>query len=104
MKISNKWKKQAELYKRFAEDWKDCLFFTEEDELSMYLHESQGTEINSQANGYFVGKKWLNLNVTMWKEDLGKTLFLSELYEDFPAWWLRKQLKKSNDGDGERVQ
>jgi len=51
----------------------------------------------SDNNGFYIGKKWLNVFVDMWKEDLKKGfLFKFELYEDpdLPDWWLDKVLKK----------
>jgi hypothetical protein len=69
----------AEIYKMFASEWENVLDFSDE-----------------QTNGYMHGKKWLNLNVTMWKEDIEKgLLFVHELYEDpkFPHWWLDRIFK-----------
>lgn len=80
----------AEVYKLFARDWKDCLDFSDEMMVELYNQESYGGFVSSK-NGYAVGKKWLNVMVTMWKEDIQQGyLFLWELYEDtaFPHWWL----------------
>jgi hypothetical protein len=80
----------SEVYKMFANDWIDCLDFSDEALLELYNYESYGGNI-SPNNGFAVGKKWLNLNVSMWKEDIAKgLLFKKELYEDpkFPHWWL----------------
>lgn len=74
----------------FANDWKHCLDFSDDMLLELYNHESYGQPV-SQTNGFMHGKKWLNLNVTMWKEDMAKgLLFKQELYADpkFPHWWL----------------
>lgn len=74
----------------FASEWETCLDFSDESMLELYNHESYGTTIK-QTNGFMHGKKWLNLNVTMWKEDMAKgLLFKHELYADpkFPHWWL----------------
>lgn len=74
----------------FASDWKDCLDFSDEALVELYNYESYGGQI-SPKNGFAVGKKWLNLNVSMWKEDIAQGyLFKHELYEDpkFPHWWL----------------
>jgi hypothetical protein len=40
-----------------------------------------------------LGKKWMNVTVAMWKEDIEQfNLRKYELYEDarFPHWWLDK--------------
>lgn len=94
MKISNKYRRMAEIYKLFARHWINILSFSEQDLLIMYKHESTGTQIN-ENNGYYVGKKYLNLTVTMWKQDIERgLLFKQELYNDslFPNWWLDKIL------------
>ena len=80
----------SELYRMFANDWKHVLDFSDDALLELYNNESYGGPI-SQTNGFMHGKKWLNLNVTMWKEDITRgNLFVNELYEDpkFPHWWL----------------
>lgn len=80
----------AELYKHFAKDWEHCLDFSEESLLEMYHSETHGLPVRDD-NGFYHGKKWLNLTVTMWKEDIKKgLLFKSELYHDgkYPEWWL----------------
>lgn len=66
------------------------LDFSEEAEVSLFNHESYGTVL-SPNNGFAVGKRYLNLNVTMWREDIRRGwLFKHELYEDpeLPHWWL----------------
>ena len=53
-------------------------------------------------NGYFVGKRWVDLTVSMWKEDIEKRLlFKSELYDDptLPNWFLNKVLKNMRPDD-----
>jgi hypothetical protein len=85
----------AELYKHFSNGWKDCVTYTDEDLIELYNTESYGGRCKS-TNGYYVGKKWLNVTVTMWKEDLRQGyLFRSELYNDpnYPHWWLDSILK-----------
>lgn len=86
----------CEVCKIFAQDWKHCLDFSDESLVEMFNHESHGLPI-SPTNGFFQGKKWLNVQVTMWKEDIEKGLFrVSELYDDpkFPHWWLDSVFKK----------
>jgi hypothetical protein len=81
----------SELYKLFARNM-GTLDFSDEALLSMYNYESYGTPL-SPKNGYAVGKQYLSLHVTMWKEDIaGGILWKFELYEDplFEPfhWWL----------------
>ncbi len=89
--ISPKYRRMSDLYKVFANDWKDCLDFSDQSLLALYNYESYGTARPASNNGFMHGKKWLNLHVEMWKEDISKgLLFKSELYDDpkFPHWWL----------------
>ncbi len=89
----------SELYLLFGSD-KGSLDFSDEALLSLYNHESYGTSL-SPKNGFAVGKQYLNLQVTMWREDLRRGwLFKHELYEDgrFPAWWLDSVLSGLYDG------
>lgn len=86
----------AELYRYFAKPWEHVLDFSDEALVEMYNSESYGTKIDPK-NGYLVGKHWLNVTVTMWKEDLALgTLFKHELYSDpdLPNWWLDGILKR----------
>lgn len=65
--------------------------FSDEAMIEMYNSESYGTAVNKSTNGFYIGKQWLNVQISMWKEDrLQGHLILSELYEDpkFPHWWL----------------
>lgn len=85
----------AEVYRHFGQDWKNCADFSDTALIELYNHESYGTAV-SPNNGFLIGKKWLNVTVAMWKEDLEqKLLFKSELYADpnFPHWWLDSVLK-----------
>ena len=59
----------------------------------MYLYESQGKPIKNKNNGFYWGKKHMDITITMWKEDIKKgLLFIWELYEDdnLPNWFLDK--------------
>lgn len=92
---TKKYKEMAELYKIFASDWKECLDFSDEALEDMYNSESFGAVKTKSNNGYAVGKKWLSVNVSMWKEDIHRGhLPRQELYSDskFPKWWLDKVL------------
>lgn len=84
------------MYRMFANDWKQFHDFSEDALIELYNHESYGTPV-SELNGFALGKKWLNVNVAMWKEDIGKGLLREqELYEDqkFPHWWLDSVFRK----------
>lgn len=86
----------CEVYKHFSKDWQHCLDYSEDMMLELYYSESYGDDV-SETNGYFVGKRWLNVNVATWLEDIRKGyLFKYELYEDpdLPDWWLDKIFKK----------
>ena len=86
--VSKKFQRTAELYKRFAVAW-DGLDFSNEAMIEMYNAESYGGDVDKKKNGFYIGKQWMNVNIAMWKEDQEKGhLCLSELYEDFPHWWL----------------
>ena len=81
----------AELYKVFAIEWESCLDFSDDALVELYNFESYGGKRCNKNNGFVHGKKMLNLNVTMWKEDIeAGNLFKFELYNDpkFPTWWL----------------
>jgi hypothetical protein len=84
----------SELYRHFSNDWKECLDYSEESLREMYNSETHGDPVSS-TNGFYVGKRWLNVSVKMWKEDIEKgLLFKQELYNDpnYPHWWLDKVL------------
>lgn len=86
----------AELYKVFASDWKHLYDFSDEALIELYNVESYGGKV-SDTNGYALGKKWLNVHVSMWREDIESgILFKSELYSDnkFPHWWLDSIFKR----------
>ena len=48
----------------------------------------------SKDNGYYWGKKWMDLTIQMWKEDISKgLLFEFELYKDHDRDWIHNILK-----------
>lgn len=80
----------SNLYKVFANDYLDELDFSEDALYEMYVYESTGGKC-CNTNGYYHGKRLLNLTVSMWKEDIKiGLLFKYELYNDnkFPHWFL----------------
>lgn len=88
--VSNKFKRMCELYRTFSKDWEHLYIFNDDMIVELYNHESYGTFV-SNNNGFALGKKWLNVNVSMWLEDIERgLLFKQELYNDgkFPHWWL----------------
>lgn len=84
----------SEVYRTFGKDWAHTHDFTDVSLVELYNSESFGTQV-SPLNGFALGKKWLNVCVAMWKEDLEKGyLFKEELYQEgFPHWWLDSVLK-----------
>ncbi len=67
----------------------------------MYLFETQGKGDLSfglfsgkKPNGFAVGKRWMNVSIAMWQEDirLGR-LWIWELERDYPLWFLDKFLR-----------
>jgi hypothetical protein len=95
MRIGEKFLKMCQIYRIFAKDWENCVSFDDDMLMEAYIHETHGGPI-SPDNGFALGKKWLNLQVKMWKEDIHSGLLLKkELYDDgkFPPWWLDSVLK-----------
>ncbi len=68
--------------------------FTEEALYDLYIYESTGQGKVRSDNGYANGKKWMDVAVAQWREDLWRTLMPWELYLDpnLPDWWLDKVL------------
>jgi hypothetical protein len=94
--MTGKWKRIAGLYRYFARHWPE-LDFGDAAAEAMFEHESTGAPEPPADNGFMVGKKYLDLTVSMWFEDLRRgDLMLWELYEDanFPHWWLNRVFKR----------
>jgi hypothetical protein len=102
MKPTKKWLKMAEVYKIFVLPGGNP-DFSEKMAQEMFEFESTGKgniEIDcfsSSHNGYANGKKWLNVTLSMWKEDIANgLLFKRELYEEPKyanvKWWLDEVL------------
>ena len=101
MNTSKKFEKMAEVYKLFG--YHDHYDYSEDAKLEMYRYETYGDcggdkeafLERAATNGYFQGKKWMDVQLAMWKEDIGNgSLFKYELYEDgtYPEWWLDEVL------------
>lgn len=98
MRITKKFRDMCEVYKLFSKDWKHILDYSEDSLVDMFRYESHGYKNCKPNNGYLVGKKWLNVFVDMWKEDItAGILFVDELYDDpfIPDWWLDNILETS---------
>lgn len=88
--IGKKWCRMALIYRRFAAEFHGA-DFSEDAALAMYLHESRGAPLPDQrTNGYAVGKKWMDVTVAGWKEEIPQAgLLVSELQADgYPDWFL----------------
>jgi hypothetical protein len=86
---TKKFKQMCEVYKLFVD--KDLFDFSDEMMEEMFQHETYGKPVSRNTNGYYVGKKCLNVTVDMWKHDIPLGLLtIHELYEngEFPSWWL----------------
>lgn len=86
----------AKIYRVFLTGYEFDFDFSDDSLIEMYNSESYGTPV-SKNNGFYVGKKTLNITVKMWKEDIKiGNLFIKELYDDgkFPHWWLDSVLKE----------
>lgn len=95
--LSKRFKRMAEVYRVFASDWEHLHDFSDEMLIELFNAESFGADV-SPKNGFACGKKWLNVNVAMWKDDIALGLFrASELYADpkYPAWWLDQLFQKN---------
>lgn len=75
MKISKKFKKMSVMYKFFARHWEHVLDFSDEVLKAMYVYENTGVDNVQENNGY----KYLNLNVTMWKDEIT----INTLYDNY---------------------
>ncbi len=87
----------CEVYKHFSKDWKHICNYNEESMLELFISESYKGVKCKNNNGYYIGKRYLNVFVTMWINDIKNgVLFKEELYQDsnLPNWWLDKIFKK----------
>lgn len=84
MKISKRYRRKAALYERFAKSSCSCdtLDFSEEAMLACLRWESAGIFLENPLNGYAVGKGWMDVNITMWKEDIARGLLFKDELEE----------------------
>ena len=87
----------SDVYRIFSRQWEHILDYSEQSLIEMFNYESHGTPINNPSrNGFYVGKQWMDVHITMWHEDFEKGyLTRKELYDDptFPDWWLDKVIR-----------
>ena len=86
----------CKLYKIFSKDWEHICDYSEDCMRELNVYESTGKGRCRWNNGYYIGKKYLNVTTGMWKEDIELgLLFKHELYEGdkFPRWWLDSVLR-----------
>ena len=90
-----KWSRMAQMYVRFVKDMDVDVDLSEDAAVAMYRFETFGEALPKTAklNGYAQGKKWMDVTVAMWKEDiLEGYLLVSELQGDegYPDWFLER--------------
>jgi len=79
----------CQIYRIFSEGYDFC-DFSDSSVVELFNHESFGTAV-SKNNGFFVGKKIMDITIKMWREDISECmLFKHELYASgrYPEWWL----------------
>mgnify|MGYP001611850807 FL=1 len=81
MTTSRAWQRQSELYRHFGR-YLDGLDWSDGAAQAMYDYESRGVPMTDPwCNGYFVGKHWLDWQITAWREGLADgTLRRRELF------------------------
>jgi hypothetical protein len=94
--LSRKFIRMCGVYRIFSRHWTDSLDFSDEAMIELYNCETYGGKCSGK-NGFGVGKSYLSLSVSMWKEDIALGLLRKyELYDDglFPEWWLDSVFKQ----------
>ena len=93
MRISKKWLEMAEIYKRFAKGYPQA-DFSNEAAIAMYAHETHGNNLErtDKINGFELGKKWMDVTLAMWREDIPQGLLtVKELLDDgYQEWFLKR--------------
>jgi hypothetical protein len=90
----------CKVYRHFSKEWEHICDYSDESMMEMFLYETFGDGLPDITNGFYLGKKWMDINVKMWYEEIPDgypmpTCFKKELYDDpnYPDWWLDKVLK-----------
>jgi len=81
VKPSKRWRRRAEIYRRFAGIAEGTGFvcdYSEDAARAMFTRESSGKGDVAADNGYAIGKSWLDVQLAMWREDLGLGLVARE--------------------------
>lgn len=90
------------MYKHFGREFL-ALNWSEKALRDMFEHETYGlpSATEMRANGYFEGKRVLDITVAMWNQDLTahdrgepRVLFSWELYAEYPRWFIEKVIPK----------
>ena len=90
MKLGKNWRRMADIYQRFAPPGTDL---SPAAAAAMYQHESFGEPLaNPSTNGFNIGKKWMDITIAMWREDIpARVLTVQELQDDgYPDWFLKR--------------
>lgn len=101
--MTDKFKKMCEVYRLFAEPWAHVCDFSDKAMQEMFEFETFGrgrieiTGFNTmgiKSNGFAVGKKWVNVTVEMWLDNIqrfGLEYQAKELLKDreIPKWFIR---------------
>ena len=93
MYISQRYQDMSNIYKQFSESDKS-LDFSRDSLEQMYLFESKGIKFDNPVNGYFQGKKWMDVSIEMWNSGIKQGIITKwELSQEFPVWFLDKVIK-----------
>jgi len=83
LQVTRRWRKIIPIYQFFAQGHCSGYDFSEKSVLECFLVESEGIEAKNLNNGFLLGKKWMDVTIAMWREDIKKgLLFKRELYAD----------------------
>lgn len=76
--------------------------FSDDALFDLYIFESTGKGEIKPDNGFSNGKKWMDVAIAQWKEDLWVTLHPIDLYDDpdLPHWWIDKIFGYESTPDG----
>lgn len=85
----------AEVYRYFAREYKAVYDFSDAAKQAMFKRESYGGQPTASNNGFQQGKNLLDITVSNWNEDLRSGLLhASELYLQYPKWFVEKVISK----------
>ena len=79
--ISKRYQKKLSVYRKFAQEYSE-LKFDGKAALECFEWETYGKKI-SESDGFAVGKKWLDVTLSMWKEDLITGLLSEEEHKQY---------------------